>query len=66
MLYQSFRWEGRSDGIIIPVGEHCLRAGIAETGGMLTCAKEHQSVDIRNILGHKQMYRAYAEHRAIT
>ena len=44
--------------------EHCLRAGIAgiaEARGTLTCIEEHQSVDIRNVLGHEQMYRAYAE-----
>jgi len=52
------------DGIIIPVVEHCLRAEIAEIAearGTLTCMKEHQSVDIRNVLGHERMYRAYAE-----
>jgi len=52
------RAQSMSGGIIIPVVEHCLRAEIAEA---LTCMEEHQSVDIRNILGHEQMYREYAE-----
>ena len=35
---------------------------IAEARGVLTCIKDHQSVDIRNVLGHeKKMCRAYAE-----
>ena len=50
-----------ADGIIIPVVEHCLRGEIAEARRTLTCMKEHQSVDIRNVLGHERMYRAYAE-----
>jgi len=52
------------DGIIIPVVEHCLRgaiAEIAEAQGTPTYMKEHQSVDIRNILGDERMYGAYAE-----
>jgi len=50
-----------------------MEAEIAERRGTLTCIKEHQRVDIRNVLGHERMYkvyermyRAYAEHRAIT
>ena len=39
---------------------------IAEARGTLICMKEHQSVDIKNVLGHERMYRAYAEHGAIT
>jgi len=36
-------------------------AEIAETRGTLTCIKKRQRVDIRGVLGHEQMYRAYAE-----
>jgi len=46
-----------SDGIIIPVVEHCMGAEILEARGALTCMKEHQSVDIRNVL----VYKAYVE-----
>jgi len=41
--------------------EDWLRAEIAEAQGALTCIKKHQRVDIRNVLGHERMYRAYAE-----
>ena len=54
----------RYDGIIISVVEQCRRAGIAEIEEArvtLTCMKEHQSVDIGNVLGHERMYKAYAE-----
>jgi len=51
---------GAIDGIIIPVWSTEI-AEIAEARGTLTCIEEHQSVDIRNVLGHERMYRAYAE-----
>ena len=45
--------------------EHCMGAEIAEARGTLTCVKEHQSVDIRNALGHQLMYRAIAHTRRV-
>jgi len=66
-IKEQFRFiSEKFEGIIIPAVEHCMGAEIAEARGTLTCIKEHQSVDIGNVLGHGQMYRAYAEHRAIT
>jgi len=52
--------DGLIDGIVIPVVEHCLQAEIAARA-TLTCIKEHQRVDIKNVLGHERMYRAYVE-----
>jgi len=51
----------KSDGIITPVVEHCMGVEMAEARGALTYMKEHQNLDIRNVLGHERMYRAYAE-----
>jgi len=50
------------DGIVM---EHCMGAEIAEARGTLTCVKEHQSVDIRNALGHQLMYRAITHTRRV-
>jgi len=46
--------------------DNFLRAEIAEALGALTCIKKHQKVGIRNVLEHERVYRAYAEHKAIT
>ena len=53
------------DRIVIPVVEHCMGAEIAEARGTLTCVKEHQSVDIRNALGHQRMYRIITRTRRV-
>ena len=50
------------DGIIIPSsGALDVSRERAEAKGALICMKEHRSVDIRNVVGHKWMYREYAE-----
>ena len=50
------------DGTIIPVEEHRDSGDSGGTGNAhMYHIKEDQRVDIRNVLGHEQMYRAYTE-----